>query len=518
MRRRRGGVAVQRQARQARQGFHRGAIELQRPRETLLRLGKLRPEILLPARAGASARPRERRRPGRRRPHGQVERHLQTREVRLDENRHALGRLPDLEGHLHRRARSDRTGRLGEGPRAIRRPHFGLFPGAGPENPQAELAARARRVHGHIAVGVGESAQAPHRVPPLPPCRDLVRIEPPHVYLSGQGAGLDFVVGTVVVGEVHLVHRAVAAVAPRPGLLAGNQPVIGVGHDPAVRLLIVGAEKILVAPVGEDRGGILVSSAEAQIPPLGDRPGVERRPGVVGAQRHGINEAEARRVGHRRTVPEVIGPDRLGAVVEADALLEERAPRPQRHDHGPARPVDALHLPHGDGAGAVRLRRQNLDIDGLDRAHGVSRGPRVELDPARHPGAALADQPRLDHAIHVEDRRARRLVEDVEDLPPQLGQESDAQVFVLQDHGLPDPRGFRPRQVVQHGVRIDVLLVGGAEVRMRHGRHPRIRGNIQGARVGRYRRRFGGADRRRQKRRAQKENPPNRPLRLPHGP
>ena len=197
-----------------------------------------------------------------------------------------------------------------------------------------------------------------------------------------------------------------------------------------------------------------------------NRPSEERFPGMVATQRHRVDETEPGCIRHRGAIPEVIRADGLGGVVDANAFLKIGAAGPQPDDHRPFGAINPLGLTHRHPLRPVFLRRQDLDADGHHAADRVALRAGVPLDPAAGPGPAQGNEAGLDHVVDVKHRLAGGLVQHVVDLAAQFGQEGDAQVFVLEDHGAVAVAGLFPAQKIEHGVGIDVHLVRPAKAGM----------------------------------------------------
>ena len=115
------------------------------------------------------------------------------------------------------------------------------------QKPEFGRAVRHFKIHGGFEVRVLHAADAAERIPVHLEGAFLERLHPGIVRLVVRiGAGHQFDVRAVVVGEDVVLHAAARAVAPRPEFLAGHNVMIGDADDAGLPAVIVTGEEVVL--------------------------------------------------------------------------------------------------------------------------------------------------------------------------------------------------------------------------------------------------------------------------------
>ena len=272
--------------------------------------------------------------------------------------------------------------------------------------------------------------------------------------------------------------------APGPELLAWHRAVIRDVHQPALRLVVVGAEPVVLALPREEARRVRDVLPPRQVHAVVDRPAPEL---VLAVARHEVTGVlglrELVRVS-RRGRPELERMALVGRVDEDVVAGEVAPPACERDPDQPAHPVDGLGLADPDGGAAVRVLHHGV----VDRHEPGGPVPvrEVPLDPAGDPGARHADQARLDRGLPVEPLVAVRLVERAVDAAAELREDHELDVLVLQHHGAISPRHLLVSEPLAERVGVDRTLrawvdrvelgrpdlPGRASSRLPHARRP----------------------------------------------
>ena len=226
-------------------------------------------------------------------------------------------------------------------------------------------------------------------------------------------------------------------------------------HHPRLRRGVIDAHEGLAAAVDEaGHEAREVVPREAEVDARGvHRPGVDVGEVVGGRELHRVEDVRVALGADRGRRPPVEAVAHVAAVVERRRLLEERPAGAQGELDPPLHPVGAIDRPHPDGRAPVLVAHRPE----VHRRHGrpVVGDREVELHPERHPRPAVRHVGELDRRVGVEHLGAGRLVDAAVDPPPEVGQDDELQVLVLELERAPGPARAPVGQVRAGGVGVD---------------------------------------------------------------
>ena len=226
-------------------------------------------------------------------------------------------------------------------------------------------------------------------------------------------------------------------------------------HHPRLRRGVIDAHEGLAAAVDEaGHEAREVVPREAEVDARGvHRPGVDVGEVVGGRELHRVEDARVALGADRGRRPPVEAVAHVAAVVERRRLLEERPAGAQGELDPPLHPVRAIDRPHPDRRAPVLVAHRPE----VHRRHGrpVVGDREVELHPERHPRPAVRHVGELDRRVGVEHLGAGRLVDTAVDPPPEVGEDDELQVLVLELERAPGPARAPVGQVRAGGVGVD---------------------------------------------------------------
>ena len=312
--------------------------------------------------------------------------------------------------------------------------------GEGPEfthRLEAEALFCAVEAGREVPAGEVESAGFRHREPAVALNQRPPRFEQPVVGLQREGAGLEFTVVQMVVGELIDEHPAVAGTAEGPDLAPAHQAVVGVMNDAEVAAVVVDAEEVLVHRLGEDREVLADVPEPAHVDAAVDRivqpvetRSIHRR---VGEQPPGGRRKDELRLLPDRAgrVHPVVEAVRIGGRVAELRLDVDRSDAGMERDRDrPRHPADQFEIADGHRGGTIRMDG-GAALYFFQRLRVVAVGE-VELHADRGPGAAHREEAGADHRVAVEHLLTVELVECGVEAAAQLRQNRQLEKFVLQ--------------------------------------------------------------------------------------
>ena len=212
---------------------------------------------------------------------------------------------------------------------------------------------------------------------------------------------------------------------------------VGDVHGATLGVGMVHTDEPFPRPVGEQRHRTICLVPDdahvASLPIV--RPRFDSREAVRRHQFGRIDEARIFPGLHGAVRPPVVPMSDIGSVVQLDSLLEQRPRRRQSQFHPPAASIDLIGVADEDRSAPVGVLRRGK-VDGRHRRP-VVRDRIVELDSEGCPGSPVSDQRLLDRAVRVKHLLPGALVEAAVDVPPEVRQNGEAQILVLEVEGAP---------------------------------------------------------------------------------